>query len=150
MSDEFVQVVEEYRGEKGALISILQGVQEKFGYLSAEAISKIARLCRLSESEVFGVASFYTQFYFTPRGRHKIKVCLGTACHVRGAVRVLERLEQSLGIKSGETTPDYNFTLETVNCIGACALGPVVTIDEDYFGQMNPEKVDQVLNLAKS
>jgi NADH-quinone oxidoreductase subunit E len=143
--DELAQIVAEYGGEKGALIPILQKVQERFGYLSEEAISRIAKLCRISESEVFGVASFYAQFYFTRRGRHSIKVCLGTACHVRGGERILDEIKRELRVESGGTTEDSKFSLERVACFGSCALAPVVVIDKDVYGRMTVSKAKEVI-----
>lgn len=145
MSDELAQIVTEYGGERGALIPVLQKVQERYGYLSAEAISQIARLCRMSESEVFGVASFYAQFYFTRRGRHSIKVCLGTACHVRGGERIFDEMKRELGVESGGTTDDSRFSLERVACFGSCALAPVVVIDKDVYGRMTVSRAKEVL-----
>ena len=145
MPDELAQIVADYGGEKGALIPILQKVQERFGYLSEEAISRIAKLCRISESEVFGVASFYAQFYFTRRGRHSIKVCLGTACHVRGGERILDEIKRELRVESGGTTEDSKFSLERVACFGSCALAPVVVIDKDVYGRMTVSKAKEVI-----
>ncbi len=145
LPDELAQIVAEYGGEKGALIPILQKVQERFGYLSEEAISRIAKLCRVSESEVFGVASFYAQFYFTRRGRHSIKVCLGTACHVRGGERILDEIKRGLRVESGGTTEDSKFSLERVACFGSCALAPVVVIDKDVYGRMTVSKAKEVI-----
>ncbi len=145
LPDELAQIVADYGGEKGALIPILQKVQERFGYLSEEAISRIAKLCRISESEVFGVASFYAQFYFTRRGRHSIKVCLGTACHVRGGERILDEIKRELRVESGGTTEDSKFSLERVACFGSCALAPVVVIDKDVYGRMTVSKAKEVI-----
>ncbi len=146
MSDELAKIVAEYKGEKGALIPILQKVQEKFGYLPKEAISEIAKSSRMSESEVFGVASFYAQFYFTRRGQHTVKVCLGTACHVRGGERILDEIKRELGLESGGTTEDYKFSLERVACFGSCALAPVLVIDKDVYGRMTVAKGKETLN----
>ena len=146
MSDELAKIVAEYKGEKGALIPILQKVQEKFGYLPKEAISEIAKSSRMSESEVFGVASFYAQFYFTRRGQHTVKVCLGTACHVRGGERILDEIKRELGVESGGTTEDYKFSLERVACFGSCALAPVLVIDKDVYGRMTVAKGKETLN----
>ncbi len=145
LSDELAQIVAEYGGEKGALIPILQKVQERYGYLSEEAVSRIAKLCRMSQSEVFGVASFYAQFYFTRRGRHSIKVCLGTACHVRGGERILDEVKRELGVESGGTTDDNRFSLERVACFGSCALAPVVVIDKDVYGRMTVSRAKEIL-----
>ena len=145
MKDELAEIVAEYEGEKGALIPVLQRVQEKFGYLQEDAISKIARFFRISESEIFGVASFYSQFYFTPRGEHTVKVCLGTACHVRGGERILDEVKRELGVESGGTTEDHKFSLERVACFGSCALAPVMVIDQDVYGRMTVAKAKDIL-----
>jgi len=144
--DELAKIVAEYGGEKGALIPVLQKVQEKFGYLSKEAISQIAKFSRMSESEVFGVASFYAQFYFSRRGQHTVKVCLGTACHVRGGERILDEVKRELDVESGGTTKDYRFSLERVACFGSCALAPVVVIDKDVYGRMTVTKAKEILS----
>ena len=146
MSDELAKIMAEYKGEKGALIPILQKVQEKFGYLTKEAISEIAKFSRMSESEIFGVASFYAQFYFTRRGQHTVKVCLGTACHVRGGERILDEIKRELGVESGGTTEDYKFSLERVACFGSCALAPVLVINKDVYGRMTVAKAKETLN----
>ena len=145
LQDELAAIVSEHVGEKGALIPILQKVQEKFGYLPAEAISEIARSSRMSESEVFGVASFYAQFYFTRRGQHTVKVCLGTACHVRGGERIMAEVKRELGIEPGSTTEDYKFSLERVACFGCCALAPVMTVDKTVHTKMTRSKVVDTL-----
>lgn len=149
MSDELAKIVAEYKGEKGALIPILQKVQEKFGYLPEEAISEIAKSSRMSESEVFGVASFYAQFYFTARGKHIVKVCLGTACHVRGGERILDEIKRELGIESGGTTKDYKFSLERVACLGCCALAPVLVVDKTVHGKITRSKAMEILQTFK-
>ena len=146
LPDELAKIVAEYKGEKGALIPILQKVQEKFGYLPEEAISEIAKFSRISESEVFGVASFYAQFYFTRRGQHTVKVCLGTACHVRGGEKILDEIKRELGVESGGTTEDYKFSLERVACFGSCALAPVLVIDKDVYGRMTVAKSKETVN----
>jgi NADH-quinone oxidoreductase subunit E len=146
VSDELAKIMAEYKGEKGALIPILQKVQEKFGYLTKEAISEIAKFSRMSESEIFGVASFYAQFYFTRRGQHTVKVCLGTACHVRGGERILDEIKRELDVESGGTTKDYKFSLERVACFGSCALAPVLVINKDVYGRMTVAKAKETLN----
>ena len=143
--DELAEILAEYEGEKGALIPILQTVQEKFGYLPQEAISKIAEFSRMSESEVFGVASFYAQFYFSRRGKHIVKVCLGTACHVRGGERILDEVKRELNVESGGTTEDYKFSLERVACFGSCALAPVMVIDKSVYGRVTIAKAKDIL-----
>ncbi|MGA1790588.1 MAG: NADH-quinone oxidoreductase subunit NuoE [bacterium] len=146
---EYVEALIRNNGSSDALITILQDVQSEYKYLPKDALREVAAGLNLPLIQVFGVASFFRAFSLTPRGRHCVKVCLGTACHVRGASAVLEELERELGIKNGQTTEDMHFTLETVNCLGACALGPVVVVDETYYGQMNPGKVKKMLDNYK-
>lgn len=131
--------------EQGSLIPILQKVQEQCGYLSEESITEISKATGISESEIFGVASFYAQFYFTPRGKHTVKVCLGTACHVRGGESILEEVKRELDIEAGDTTKDHNFSLERVACFGSCALAPIVVVDKDVYGRMSVAKVKEIL-----
>ena len=145
MPNELAEIVAEYEGERGALIPILQKAQERFGYLTEEAISEIAKFSRMSESEIFGVASFYAQFYFTRRGEHTVKVCLGTACHVRGGERILDEVKRELNVESGGTTKDYKFSLERVACFGSCALAPVMVIDKDVYGRITIAKAKAIL-----
>ena len=137
--------VEKYKNEPGALIPILQEIQERFGYLPEEALIFVSDEMDIPLGRIWGVVTFYSQFYLTPRGRNIIRLCQGTACHVRGARRLLEKVERVLGIKRGETTPDLEFTLETVRCLGTCFLAPVIMINHDYFGRMTPDKVENVL-----
>jgi NADH-quinone oxidoreductase subunit E len=139
------QVLEKYQRDKSALIDILHDTQSVIGYLPKEALEEIHAGLDVPLSRVYSVATFFKAFSLTPRGRHIINVCMGTACHVRGSDRVLEEIEKELGIKTGENTADLRFTLETVNCVGACALGPMVIIGDDYHGEMAPEKVGGVL-----
>ena len=138
-------VLERYKGERGALIPILQEVQEELGYLPEEALSLVSERLNIPLSRVYGVVTFYAQFYLEPRGRNTIKLCLGTACHVKGAPRVLKRLEELLGIKEGETTEDLKFTLETVRCLGTCFLAPVMMINQNYYGKLTPQRVEKIL-----
>ncbi len=128
------------------LIPILQNVQEKEKYLSAESISEISDYLGISENDIFSVASFYSQFRFIKPGEHTVKVCQGTACHVRGGARVLETVERELKIKPGQTTADGKYSLETVACIGACALAPTMVMDSEVHRQMTPQKVVNLLN----
>jgi len=128
--ERLTPILARYRGKRGGLIPLLQEVQGELGYLPEEALRLVADALDLTLAQVCGVASFYAQFYFEPRGRHVIRVCTGTACHIRGAPGILARLEQELGISPGETTEDMAFTLETVNCVGCCALAPVVVVDD--------------------
>jgi NADH-quinone oxidoreductase subunit E len=138
-------VLAPYRGQKGALIPVLQKVQEELGYLPEEAISEIAKFLGLSESGIYGVASFYAQFRFERQGEHRVKVCQGTACYVRGGRRILETVEQELGIQPGGTTEDYRFSLERVACFGACALSPVTVIDNTVYAKMTTVRVRKLL-----
>lgn len=138
-------IVERYKGEQGLLISVLQDVQEEFNYLPKEALLRISEGLNVPVSQVFSVATFFKAFSLKPRGRHIIHVCVGTACHVRGANRIADKLERDLEIRAGDTTDDLEFTLETVNCVGSCALGPIVILDSEYHGQMNMEKTDKLL-----
>ncbi len=131
--------------DKSSLIAILQAVQKQEGFISPESIETISRHLGVSKSQVFGVATFYRSFSFKPKGECCISVCMGTACHVRGAQMIAEEYERLLGIKAGETTQDLKFTLETVNCLGACALGPIVVENEKYHGQMNIGKAKILL-----
>jgi NADH-quinone oxidoreductase subunit E len=147
VQSKLTEIISENSGGKGSLIPILQKVQEQLGYLSEEAISEIAKVTGISASEIFGVASFYAQFYFTPRGKHMVKACLGTACHVRGGERILEEIKRELNIEAGNTTEDHNFSLERVACFGSCALAPLVVVDKDVYGRMNVAKVKDILSL---
>jgi NADH-quinone oxidoreductase subunit E len=134
-----------FKGEKSELIPILQHVQQEFGYLSEDAMRRIAHFLKAPEGVVYGVATFYAQFKFVPVGRNIIKVCRGTACHIRGSSNVLAEMEKQLGIKAGETTSDMEYTLETIACIGACALAPTMMIDGETYGKMTTKKVAEVL-----
>jgi NADH-quinone oxidoreductase subunit E len=132
-------------GEHGALIAVLEGIQSEYGYLPEEALRALADQTGRSLVDIYAVATFYRSFSLSPRGRHVICVCLGTACHVRGAPMVVGEFERRLGVKAGETTPDGEFTLETVNCLGACALGPIVVVDGHYFSNVDPARVKGIL-----
>ena len=137
-------VFSSYEGREDELIPILQAVQQQFGYLSEEAMLAVARFTRVPESAVYAVATFYAQFRFTPIGRHHVTVCRGTACHVRGAPRILEAVEKQLGIKEGETTPDLEYSLDTVACIGACGLSPCIMTNKKVEAKMTPRKVTEL------
>ncbi len=134
-----------HQGEEGALIPVLQEAQETYGYLPEEVLQRISRGLKVSMSKIYGVITFYAQFYTTPRGRYTVRVCRGTACHVRGGKSVLKAVQHALGIAEGETTPDFKFTFETVACLGACALSPVLLVNKDYYGKMTPAKVERVM-----
>ena len=145
VEEKLENVFAHYNGSREELIPVLQEAQEQFRYLPEEAMREIARFLRISESTVYGVSTFYTQFKLTPVGKRIIRICRGTACHVRGASKVLSEIEKRLGIKAGETTDDLEYTLETVACIGACALAPTMTIDKETYGKMTTKKVAEVL-----
>ncbi len=140
------EILVQYQGVEGSLIPVLQQAQHVHGYLSKELIKYIAGKMSIPVSRIYGVVTFYSQFHLNPRGKHIIRVCQGTACHVRGGKMILQALEDNLHIAAGQTTPDLNFTLETVACIGACGLAPVMMIDEDTHGRLTPEFVVEVLN----
>ena len=145
MVDQVQTVFAAYKGEKSELIPVLQQVQEHIGYLPEEAMREIARFVRVPESKVYGVATFYARFHLKPRGRHIIRLCCGTACHVRGAKKSADKLKDILKINVGETTGDMRFTYEEVACIGACGLAPVMTINERTFGKIDPDKTTKIV-----
>lgn len=138
-------ILDRLAGEKGMLIPILQEVQDVFGYVPEGAANAVADGMGIYRSQVYGVITFYTQFHLTPRGRHIIRVCVGTACHVKGVTQVVNRLEAALGVGHGETTEDSLFSFEHVACIGACGLAPVMMIDDKAFGNLDPNKAETVL-----
>jgi NADH-quinone oxidoreductase subunit E len=142
---ELAEILSRYSGASSDLISILQEAQGKFGYLPEEVMQRVAKFLRLTDNMVYGVSTFYAQFSFVPTGRNKIIVCRGTACHVRGGARILKEIERRLGIKPGESTEDMEYSLETVACIGACALAPTMRIGNETYGQMTTKKVAEVL-----
>lgn len=144
------EILKNYSMEEKYLIPILQDAQDEYGYLPEEVLKEIACNLDLSLSQVFGVVTFYSQFHLEPRGENIIRVCTGTACHVRGGSEVLDQLKEELNIDSGETTEDLNFTLETVACIGACGLAPVIMINDETFGRMTPKKVPEILKNFKN
>ena len=139
------QILAKYEGQDGTLISVLQEVQGEFSYVPTEAIEQIADALKLFPSQVYGVVTFYAQFYLTPRGRNTIKVCEGTACHVQGAPAVLSELKTKLGVAAGETTDDLKFNLESVRCLGTCFLAPVVMVNQDYYGKLKPRDIEDIL-----
>ena len=139
------KALQKHQHDKSLIVDILQDIQSEIGYLPKDALVETGKQLDVPVSRVYSVATFFKAFSLTKRGRHLISVCMGTACHVRGAVKVLEQIEQELKIERGGTTKDLKFTLETVNCVGACALGPMVIIGEDYHGEMTPEGITSVL-----
>ena len=142
------RIIDTHRHERGPLVLILQDINHELGYLPRPALEYISQELNMSLSKIYHVATFYKAFSLTPRGEHVIRVCMGTACHVRGAARVLEALENRLEIKAGQTTADHKFTLETVNCLGACAMGPVVVMDDNYY-TLAPSKVDRLIRSVE-
>ena len=145
MDDRLNNVLSAHKKTGSGLIPILQHVQEAFGYLPQEAIAAIAVHTKVPRSKVYGVATFYTMFRFTPLGRKHVCLCRGTACHVRGADQIREHVERHLGIEEGETTPDGEYSLETVACMGCCALAPCLNINSEVYGRLTPSKVSQIL-----
>ena len=139
------EILERHPANRGSLIPVLQDIQEEYGYLSEESIDELAALMGISANEIYGVATFYTQFRFSPPGEHTIVSCQGTACHVRGGQQILRELEKRLGITAGKTTLDGKFDLERVACLGCCALAPVVAVDGKVHAQMSAKKVPHVL-----
>jgi NADH-quinone oxidoreductase subunit E len=143
------QIIDDHNCDRELLISILQDIQGEFKYIPQNALIRVSEKLNLSLTQIYGVATFFKAFSLQPKGKHLINICLGTACHVRQANEVLNRVEQDLNIKNGETTSDMQFTIETVNCLGACALGPIMVIDGEYHGNMNPAQVTNVLKKYK-
>ena len=138
-------IIEEYKEQKWSLIPLLQKIQEEFGYIPPEAIEPIARALHLFPSEVQGVITFYSQFSLKPRGKYVIRVCKGTACHVRGGRSILKIAKRELGLEEGQTTEDYQYTLETVACLGACFLAPTMMVNKNYYGKLSPPKINSIL-----
>jgi len=140
------EIIDRYNGEERALISILQDIQTEYNYLPKEALLKIRDKIGIPLTRIYGVATFYNAFTLKPRGRHLILVCMGTACHVKGADKILERLEQKLGVKTGEVTRDLRFSLESVRCLGCCSLAPVVKVDKDTYGRVRQDELMEILD----
>lgn len=138
-------LLKKYEGKRENLISLLQDVQEKFNYLPEEVLVEISRKFDIPLIDLYGLVTFYKSFSLTPKGKHLLTVCLGTACHVRGGQKIADTISTELNIKPGETTKDMKITFQTVNCLGACALGPIVVVDGKYYGQMNSLKVKSLL-----
>jgi NADH-quinone oxidoreductase subunit E len=145
MKDKVAEIVKKYNKDKSQLVSILQDIQTEYNYLPREALDKLSKKLDVPQSQVYSMSTFFRAFSLKERGKHIVNVCLGTACHVRGGELIMESLERQLDIKRGGTTGDRKFTLESVNCMGCCATGPVVKIDEEYFGHMTNDKVEPML-----
>src|SRR4030042_3437259 len=142
---ELNEIINKYNGEKNWLLAIFQDVQAEYRYLPQEAIGLVANRLKIPLTQAYAVATFYKSFSLVPRGEHEIHVCLGTACHLRGGQRLVENFERTLGVKAGGTTKDMKFTLETVNCLGACALAPLVRVDQKNYGKMAGDKVSRII-----
>ena len=144
--DEINTIIEKYKEQLWGLIPLLQEIQESFGYIPPESIEPIATALNIFPSQVQGVITFYTGFSLTPKGKYVLRICCGTACHVKGGRSVLKLVKQDLGLSEGETSPDYQFTLESAACLGACALAPTMMVNRDYYGKLSPPKVSSILN----
>ncbi len=142
-------VLSEAQKKRGVLIHAFQSIQKEYNYLPEDVLNALSKKLDIPLSDVYSTASFYKHFYFKPRGRNVVCVCVGTACHVRGASKVLEKIEDSFGIKRGETTPDLSLTLETVGCVGCCGLAPVVTVNEEIVGDLSVKKADEIINMVE-
>ena len=147
--DEIHDIIAREARDEGSLIAALEAIQARYRYLPPEALVLASERLGVPLSQAYSVATFYHVFSLTPKGKHALHVCMGTACHVRGSPQVLDRLQTKLGIRPGATTRDHLFTLETVNCLGACALGPIVVADGDYAGQMTAQKADSLLKRIR-
>lgn len=143
------KIIESHSYEKSALIAVLQEIENSYGYLPPWTLRHVSEKLKVPLIQVYGVASFYDAFHLTARGKHLIRVCLGTACYLRGSTRILEALERELGIKDGETTSDREFSIQSVRCLGACALAPVMIIDDHYFDKIAPTKIKSVLKRVQ-
>lgn len=142
---EFITFINENREKQGALMPVLQEAQGKFGYLPTEILKIVSKELKIPISEIYGVTTFYSQFTFIPKGENDISVCLGTACYVKGAEKIMAEIEKVLGIKSGGTTPDLKFSISPTRCVGACGLAPVINIKEDTYGHLKPEDIKGIL-----
>lgn len=143
------KILSEQDRKKGVLMHTFQKIQEDYGYLPEDVLAQLAKKLSLPLAEVYSVASFYKQFHFSPRGKKVVRVCMGTACHVRGAKKVLDALQNEFGVRDGETTADLAMTLETVGCVGCCGLAPVATVNEDVIGDINKKKLNDLIKSVK-
>ena len=148
--EKFDQVIQKYKSMKGAIIPVLHEVQGIYGYLPVEVQEMVAEALNVPLSEIYGIVTFYAQFNLNPKGKYKISMCMGTACYVKGADKILEELKKNLGIEVGECTADKKFSLDACRCIGACGLAPVLTINEDVHGRLSPEDIDGILSAYKA
>lgn len=141
-------VLTDAQKKRGVLIHAFQSIQKEYNYLPEDVLNSLAKKLDIPLSDVYSTASFYKHFYFKPRGKNVVCVCVGTACHVRGASKVLEKIEESFGIKEGETTADLSLTLETVGCVGCCGLAPVATVNEEVVGDLSVKKVNELIKMV--
>jgi NADH-quinone oxidoreductase subunit E len=146
VAEKTKELVAPWKGKKGGLIPILQSVQHEFGYLPEESLLTISTELKIPKADIYGVATFYAQFHLKPRGRHIIRVCRGTACHVRGSLKIMDKVKQILDVEENDTTEDLRFTLEPVACLGACGLAPVMMVDDETHGRLTPDKVQPILD----
>jgi len=146
---DIVEIIESYNRNPEQLIPMLQDIQAKHRYLPADKLRALSKLLGVPLSQIYSVATFYRAFSLEPKGEHIIQVCMGTACHVRGAPRILDQLSRTLGVEPGKTSKDMKFTLETVNCLGSCALGPLVVIDGHYYGKQTPKSIEKIAQQYK-
>ena len=143
--DKIEQIISKYEGDQSSLIQVLLEIQREYHWLPKEVLERLSEKFNVPLNRLYHIATFFKAFSLVPKGRHETLICMGTACHVRGGPRILDRVEQVLGIKAGQTTQDMKFTLETVNCLGCCALGPVMVLDGKYHGKLTPTKAEDVL-----
>ena len=143
------KLCDQYRDEQGAIVELLQTIQSEEQYLPREALERVSTNLEIPLSQLYGLATFYRAFSLKPRGKHQLTCCMGTACHVRGGQRIVDQLQRLLGITVGETTDDGLFTLESVNCVGACAVAPILLVDDEYHGEMTPAKAAQLVHECR-
>ena len=149
-TDYVSKVIDRHEEKRTALVSILHEIQDRYHFLPEEALKKIAFRLRMDLHEIYGIATFYKSFSLVPRGKHSITVCLGTACHVRGGSNILRELKRQLDVEAGQTTKDKKFSLNAVNCLGVCAIGPVILVDGKFYGEMNPSKTKRIIEKITS
>jgi len=147
--DKLSGIIEKYKDNPNATVAILQDIQEEYNYLPREAMTRVSKEFNIPLSRLLSVATFYSAFSLTPRGKYKINICLGTACHVRGGARIMHKVERELGIKRGETSEDLRFSLDEVRCLGCCGLAPVMVVGEDVHGKLSEDKVMSILDKYK-
>ena len=143
--EHVVKIIDKYQEKRTALISILHDIQDRYNFLPEEALKKVASKLRMDLNDIYGVATFYKSFSLVPKGKHSVTVCLGTACHVRGGPKILRELKKELNIEPGQTTADNQVSLNVVNCLGVCAIGPVMFVDGKFYGEMNPLKAKRII-----